>query len=205
MRGWPSFALEIAVPIFITFVLVGLWHGAGWTFIIFGAMHGLYLCVNDAWNLRHKNLSRKRRKQGLPPLVEKKLEAALYHGITLLAIGYSNVMFRAASVRDALSIWRGSIGLNGAYESNLSPQQGVELAVVVLLGVAIVAFMPNTQQIMRRFAPAFNAEEWVDVAPAMLSWTWTPNWAGLLFAGVTLFLGVMFIQRGQAIFLYFNF
>jgi D-alanyl-lipoteichoic acid acyltransferase DltB (MBOAT superfamily) len=205
VRGWPSFALEIAVPIFITFVLVGLWHGAGWTFIVFGAMHGLYLCVNEAWNLRHKNLSRKRRKQGLPPLVEKKLEAALYHGITLLAIGYSNVMFRAASVRDALSIWRGSIGLNGAYESNLSPQQGVELAVVVLLGVAIVAFMPNTQQIMRRFAPAFNAEEWVDVAPAMLSWTWTPNWAGLLFAGVTLFLGVMFIQRGQAIFLYFNF
>ena len=46
---------------------------------------------------------------------------------------------------------------------------------VILIGVAIVAFMPNTQQIMRRFAPAFNAKEWVDVAPAMLSWTWTPN------------------------------
>ena len=205
VRGWPSFAIEFAVPIFITFVLVGLWHGAGWTFIIFGAMHGLYLCVNEAWNLRHKNLSRKRRKQGLPPLVEKKLEAVLYHGITLVAIGYSNVMFRAASVRDAASIWRGSIGLNGDYESNMGLQQGVELAVVILLGGVIVAFMPNTQQIMRRFAPAFNAEEWVDVAPAMLSWTWTPNWAGLLFAGVTLFLGVMFIQRGQAIFLYFNF
>jgi hypothetical protein len=114
-------------------------------------------------------------------------------------------MFRAASVRDAVSVWRGSIGLNGAYDPNMSLQQGVELAVVILLGVAIVAFMPNTQQIMRRFVPAYNAAEWVDVAPAMLSWTWAPNWAGLLFAGVTLFLGVMFIQRGQAIFLYFNF
>jgi hypothetical protein len=123
----------------------------------------------------------------------------------LLAIAYSNVMFRAASVRDAVSIWRGSIGLNGAYDSNMSLQHGVELAVVITLGVAIVAFMPNTQQIMRRFAPAFNATEWVDVAPAMLNWTWTPNCVGLLFAGVTLFLGVMFIQRGQAIFLYFNF
>jgi alginate O-acetyltransferase complex protein AlgI len=205
VRGWPSFALEIAIPIFITFVLVGLWHGAGWTFIVFGAMHGLYLCVNEAWNLRHKTLSRKRRRQGLPPLVEKKFEAALYHVITLLAIGYSNVMFRAASVKDAVSIWRGSIGLNGDYDSNMSPQQGVELAAVILLGAAIVAFMPNTQQIMRRFSPAFNAAEWVDVAPAMLSWTWTPGWAGLLFAGVTLFLGVMFIQRGEAVFLYFNF
>jgi alginate O-acetyltransferase complex protein AlgI len=205
LRGWPSFALEIAIPIFITFVLVGLWHGAGWTFIVFGAMHGLYLCVNEAWNLRHKNRNRKRRKQGLAPLVEKKVETILYHAMTLLAVGYSNVMFRAASVRDAMSIWRGSIGLNGAYDANIDLQQGVELAVVILLGVAIVAFMPNTQQIMRRFTPAFNAKEWVDVAPAMLSWTWTPNWAGLLFAGATLFLGVMFIQRGQAIFLYFNF
>ena len=35
LRGWPSFAPEIAIPIFITFVLVGLWHGAGWTFIVF--------------------------------------------------------------------------------------------------------------------------------------------------------------------------
>ena len=197
--------MEIAIPIFITFVLVGLWHGAGWTFIIFGAMHGTYLSVNEAWNLRHKTLTRKRRKQGLPPLVEKRFEKALYHLITLIAIGYSNVMFRAATVTDALSVWRGSIGLNGAYDPNMNLQQGVELGVVILLGVAIVAFMPNTQQIMRRFAPAYNAAEWVDVAPAMLSWTWTPNWAGLLFAGLTFFLGVMFIQRGQAIFLYFNF
>jgi alginate O-acetyltransferase complex protein AlgI len=205
LRGWPSFALEIAIPIFITFVLVGLWHGAGWTFILFGAMHGIYLSVNEAWNLRRKTRNRHRRKQGLPPLVEKKFEAALYHVITLLAIGYSNVMFRAASVRDALSVWRGSIGLNGPYDPHMSLQQGFELAMVILLGAAIIAFMPNTQQIMRRFDPAFNAKEWVDVAPAMLNWTWAPNWAGLLFAGVTLFLGVMFIQRGQAIFLYFNF
>jgi alginate O-acetyltransferase complex protein AlgI len=205
VRGWPSFALEIAIPIFISFVLVGLWHGAGWTFIIFGAMHGMYLSVNEAWHLRRKNLSRKRRKRGLPPLVEKKFEAVVYHVITLLAIGYSNVIFRAASVRDAMSIWRGSVGLNGAYDSHMGPQQRVELAAVILLGAAIVAFMPNTQQIMRRFDPAFNAKQWVDVAPAMLSWTWAPNWAGLLFTGVTLFLGVMFIQRGQAIFLYFNF
>ena len=205
LRGWPSFALEIAVPIIVTFVLVGLWHGAGWTFILFGLMHGLYLTVNEAWNLRHKNRNRKRRKQGLAPLVEKKIEGVFYHVITLLAVGYGNVMFRAASVRDALSIGRGSIGLNGGYDPNMSLQHGFELGVVILLGVAIIAFMPNTQQIMRRFDPAFNAKEWVDVAPAMLSWTWAPNWAGLLFAGVTLFLGVMFIQRGQAVFLYFNF
>lgn len=205
IRGWQGFSLEIMIPIVVTFVLVGLWHGAGWTFIVFGLMHGLYLTVNEAWNLRHKNLARKRRKQGLPPSAEKRFEAVFYHVITLLALGYSNVMFRAASVRDAMSIWRGSIGLNGSYDSHMGLEQRVELAVVILLGAAIVTFMPNTQQIMRRFDPAFNAKKWVDVAPALLPWTWAPNWRGFLFAGVTLFLGVMFIQRGQAVFVYFNF
>ena len=32
-----------------TMVLGGLWHGAGWTFVIWGALHGLYLVVNHAW------------------------------------------------------------------------------------------------------------------------------------------------------------
>jgi hypothetical protein len=43
------------------------------------------------------------------------------------------------------------------------------------------------------------------VGKAPIQWTWKPNAAGLLFAGVTLFLGIVFIQRGKAIFLYFNF
>jgi hypothetical protein len=43
------------------------------------------------------------------------------------------------------------------------------------------------------------------VAPTRLRLTWAPTLAGLALAGVVLFIGVMFIQRGQAVFLYFNF
>ncbi len=64
---------------------------------------------------------------------------------------------------------------------------------------------PNTQQIMGRFDPAWNWRDWRDVGRAPLSWTWKPNAAGLLFAGGVLFIAIMFIQRGQAVFLYFNF
>ncbi len=74
-----------------------------------------------------------------------------------------------------------------------------------LLSFAIVFLAPNTQQIMRRFNPAYNWKDWKDVAKAPLDWTWKPSTTGLLFAGLTLFLGVIFIQRGQAVFLYFNF
>ena len=58
---------------------------------------------------------------------------------------------------------------------------------------------------MSLFDPAYNWNEWRDVAPPLVSWTWRPTTFGLVLAGAVLFFGVMFIQRGQAIFLYFNF
>ena len=38
------------VNLMVTMVLGGLWHGAAWTFVLWGALHGLYLCINHAWN-----------------------------------------------------------------------------------------------------------------------------------------------------------
>ena len=40
--------LRIASSMFVTFFLIGLWHGAGWNFIIFGVMHGLYVSIQTA-------------------------------------------------------------------------------------------------------------------------------------------------------------
>ena len=38
------------VNLMITMLLGGLWHGAAWTFVVWGALHGAYLCINHAWN-----------------------------------------------------------------------------------------------------------------------------------------------------------
>src|SRR4051794_4741525 len=38
------------VNLVITMLLGGLWHGAAWTFVAWGALHGAYLCINHAWN-----------------------------------------------------------------------------------------------------------------------------------------------------------
>lgn len=35
--------------VFLTMLLGGLWHGAGWTFILWGGLHGLYICINHLW------------------------------------------------------------------------------------------------------------------------------------------------------------
>ncbi len=45
-----EFALAILLPTMATFLLSGLWHGAGWTFICFGLVNGIGLAINHAWN-----------------------------------------------------------------------------------------------------------------------------------------------------------
>jgi len=205
LTSWTAFAIGTGIPTFVTFVAVGIWHGAGWTFVAFGVMHAIYICVNEAWRERRKNLRRRLKKQKIVLADPGVGERAAYHILTLIAVAYGNVMFRAHSVGEAVSVWSGMSGFGGLNLSTPIPDFGLDLVATIALGAALIALAPNTQQIMRRFDPAYNWKEWRDVAPALLSWTWKPNSAGLVFAGVVLFLGIMFIQRGQAVFLYFNF
>lgn len=204
LAGWSDFAVGIAVPSFVTFVAVGIWHGAGWTFVLFGVMHAIYICINEAWRERQKQRRKKLRKAGLKARDPGFFERFGYHLITLVAIAAANVLFRATSVTDAVKIWQGMAGLGG-----VSPLAwhavGVDLLVYILIGVLIVALFPNTQQLMRHYDPAYNWREWRDVSPPLLRYVWRPDAKGIAFAAVTLLLGILFIQRGQAIFLYFNF
>ena len=42
--------------IMITMLMAGLWHGAGWTFIFWGGLHGLYICINHVWRKAGRSL-----------------------------------------------------------------------------------------------------------------------------------------------------
>ncbi len=92
-RNWGKFS--VAFSLFTTFVLVGLWHGAGWTFIIFGALHGIVL-VYEAF-------SRKFRKN-----LSQKFPSFLYNRLCMLLllcyVTFTFVFFRAESVSDAFFI-----------------------------------------------------------------------------------------------------
>jgi D-alanyl-lipoteichoic acid acyltransferase DltB (MBOAT superfamily) len=202
LRAWPAFLVGIAAPTFVTFVAVGIWHGAGWTFVMFGVMHAIYICINEAWREHRKHVRRRLRKQGRT-LGEPRLpERLAYHALTLVAVIYANVMFRASDVGAAASVWSGMTGFNGL---GGSLPIGFDSAFALLLSIVLVFLAPNTQQIMSRFDPAQNWRDWRDVAIAPVRWTWRPSPAGLAFAGVTLVAAILAIQRGRAIFLYFNF
>ena len=80
----------------LTMVLGGLWHGAGWTYILWGCCHGIFLVINHLW--RKLNIS---------------LFTWLDKTLTLLAVVGAWVIFRATSIEIAANILSGMVGLNG--------------------------------------------------------------------------------------------
>jgi len=195
----------VAAPTFATFFISGFWHGAGWNFIIWGLMHAAYVMINEMWRSRRNRKRRAMRKLKQTMREPGRAEIAFYHLLTLVAVIVSMVMFRAHEVYEATAIWKGMTGINGWISPQDLPNLTDWIWLTVVPGFAIIFLMPNTQQIMGRFDPAYNWSEWKNTARAPLHWTWKPNAWGVIFAGVALFFGIMFVQRGAAVFLYFNF
>jgi alginate O-acetyltransferase complex protein AlgI len=118
--------------LFATMLLGGLWHGAAWTFVVWGGLHGIYLAINHAW-----------RKTGV------KLPRYFAWAITFFAVMMAWVFFRAQSLTDANALVRSMFGFDQA--SSLPSQIQATpimllLCVSMLIGWAIVA--PNAQQII---------------------------------------------------------
>jgi alginate O-acetyltransferase complex protein AlgI len=205
LSTWAEFAVSAAAPTVVTFVAVGVWHGAGWTYALFGGLHAIYICINQFWRRWSAQRRRVLKRRGKPVVEPGHLVNLFFHIVTLTAVLFAMVMFRANSVGSAFAIWLNMMGLKTAHSVTGHAFSSVGFAVTLIGSLFIVFLMPNTQQILRRFNPAGNWEEWKDAAPALIRWSWRASPAGLLFAGATLFLGVIFIQRGEAVFIYFNF
>ncbi len=90
------------VNLMLTMLIGGLWHGAGWSFVLWGGWHGLALVVNHMWlKVRGDRASGRIRN-------------FFCWTLTFLVVVIGWVLFRAENVNDAVSIYRGMIGLNGA-------------------------------------------------------------------------------------------
>jgi alginate O-acetyltransferase complex protein AlgI len=84
--------------IIITFLLSGLWHGAEWTFIIWGALHGIYLVFSITLNSPKKYLSEIIRKYS------PKLNNIFDVTITFILVAFAWIFFRANNLDDALYV-----------------------------------------------------------------------------------------------------
>src|SRR5258706_380241 len=90
-----------------TMLLGGLWHGAGWNFVIWGGLHGVYLACNHAWQgFRVNVLGHDLERHTVPGRV-------VATALTFLAVVLAWVFFRATSLPAALNILQGMAGLHG--------------------------------------------------------------------------------------------
>jgi alginate O-acetyltransferase complex protein AlgI len=131
----------------VVFLLIGLWHGAAWTFVVFGLLNGLYIVVNHAFRA-----ARQRRvllaRNGGPG--GRRLATAL----TFAAITVSAVFFRAPSFACASRMLGSMLGGNGLDLG--APGMNAARWALLVAALAIVWLLPNTQQIMHRYRPGLG-------------------------------------------------
>jgi alginate O-acetyltransferase complex protein AlgI len=199
--------------LFLTMLLGGLWHGAAWTFVAWGALHGFYLIVNHGWRALRKRL-------GWAPGRWGRIGNAAAIALTFAAVLVAWVPFRAASfdaalrMLDGMAGGHGVAGSAGAVDNLFGSIYGATLyggidETTALAALALLTFLaPNTQEFMARYRPGLpptGADHQPVAAPArpgIVAWQPRPGWALAVMAALLLALSRM---SGVSPFLYYQF
>jgi hypothetical protein len=151
--------------IFLAMLIAGLWHGAGWTFILWGACHGAALVVNHLW---------KRRRLPMP--------RALGWLLTFGFVNFSLVIFRGKSMADGLKVLKGMVGLNGIlpairphfafsdlgrgqfWRDLLANVRGTDMTLWTLLAIMVLTLtLRNSTEMGRDFKPDWKTLVFVSI------------------------------------------
>jgi alginate O-acetyltransferase complex protein AlgI len=194
--------------LFVTMLLGGLWHGAAWTFVLWGALHGVFLVANHLWRWLRLRLGWREGAAG-------RLGRVAGIAVTFLVVVLAWIPFRATSFAAATAMFAGLFGWNGlagpagaggavfgiAYGDEL--YQGID-ETYALAAVALVTFLaPNTQQILARFRPGLAATG-AGAAPAVIPISWRPQPGWSLAIAVALLVALSRMS-GVSPFLYYQF
>ena len=175
----------------ITMLLGGLWHGAAWSFVFWGGLHGVYLVICHAWTALVDNY------KNLPRL--KLLMAPIAWTLTFLAVVIAWVFFRASSFGAALDILAAMFGLHGivlhpetsptllhwlqlthiAFERSVYATRYLNADVIlwILWLLAFALLLPNIYQMTAQERPARDQSKLIDENPDAhlvyaLYWRW---------------------------------
>jgi alginate O-acetyltransferase complex protein AlgI len=186
-----AFLVLLAYPTMVTMVLAGVWHGAGYQFLIFGALHGVALTINHAWRLRR------------PHWWPANAIGARLSGwaLTFVFVVVAEVFFRAATAGTGARMVAGMAGGNGvtlpmALAQHAAPLLGrlglsvtgvwqggwdfVSIWAWIAAGLLVVLGLPNNLEILAAHEPALGFK----IRPAAhtpilraLTWRPSPGWA----------------------------
>ncbi len=215
-----AFMSLVAFPTILSMFVIGVWHGAGWQFAVFGLVHGAYLTINHAWRAVKVRL-------GFPIDSNRPVAVVASVLLTFVCVVIALVFFRADNVPAALNLLTGMTGGHGIVlpEPAISLPGAAAIADALNLSIAsleyfgpaqmmwivgllaIVWTMPNSQQLMRHYRTALTAQpkpSSLQIAfPAVV---WRPNAiVGLAVGWLGFFLIIRAISAAPMEFLYFQF
>jgi alginate O-acetyltransferase complex protein AlgI len=192
----------------VTMLLGGLWHGAGWNFLIWGGLHGLYLCINHLWQAWHGGKAAVSAKGLLPKGIAKRFSWA----ITFFAVVIAWVFFRARTFAGAWQMLAGLFGFEAGSSAYASPGilrlmdlpllVGEPLLLLigcgaVALALAIALGLPNVPQL-------FGYREYRRAPERASRLRWRPNAAWAVVSALALAIS-LFGMWQRLEFLYFQF
>lgn len=198
------------VNLMVTMLLGGLWHGASWTFVLWGALHGLMLVVNHGWHYL-------KRRAGLPARTNSSAVRVVACAFTFILVTSAWVLFRASSPAAAGSMLSSMYGIGGYGDvigslaiygqgqwQLLSELKWSESSAIWLLIVGSVAFiLPNSYQLFEAFRPALVEHPFEDAASK--PWLrWMPDWRWAVGLALMLLVAILRI-RELSPFIYFQF
>jgi hypothetical protein len=213
-----AFLTLLAFPTIVTMAVSGVWHGAGYTFIVWGLLHGLMLSINHGWRFIKMKLGRAKVAPTRAALAGSFL-------LTFICVVFAMVLFRAPTMKGAGGIFAGILGANGigfpaSIFDHLGPLRGMlewtgggpetwwgavdfmalTAYLVALLAIALLA--PNTGQILARYEPALGLKATQTGGLTRLSWTPSLKWA--LAVAIVAFAAILRLG-GPSEFLYWQF
>ena len=165
----------------------GIWHGAGWTFVIWGALHGLSVAFNQWWDQRRRKLKRKPRQQWW---VKALCIFATFHFVCL-----AWVFFRAESVGQAWQVLARLGALQFEMANLTSPALSIPLGGVAV-PVSVLAIL-----ILAYLAHWFPKNAFEKVRDGF-TWLPSPVQAAMI---LTVALGLYYATGSEVTFVYGNF
>jgi alginate O-acetyltransferase complex protein AlgI len=146
---------SLILPTCLIFLILGFWHGANWTYVVFGGMHGLYIVINHLWRKVFPMPNKKAIEKKAYGEVKKISSWAL----TFLAVNFSFVMFRSDSISAAFAIYKSMFGIDGSpiqefsgafeflQELLMQVWLKAELIGLIVIGFLIVTLLPSSSEL----------------------------------------------------------
>jgi len=181
--------LTTLINLMLTFLIGGLWHGAAWTFVFWGFLHGAALVIHRLW-----------MKTGI------RMNKVIAWFLTFNFINIAWVFFRAPNWNDALKIIKGMAGINGILVSpNLATNPlWQKLTVIGIQFGEWRAHLPNMENIVYFLCIALIPFVVFTKNSNELLSKFLPGWGNAIAVGFIMAISILLLNSASA-FLYFNF